>query len=238
MRRLLLAAALALAFHSLLFTVRFGEPGAKLVLPPRPLTLSLAQGPKERLPSLVVSEIPEYPAPPPHPLQVAEEKPRPQKTKKPEKPSKKIDPSVPPRQEQASLSADGRGSVAGEIPGSGSLQESPSSTLASLGEGLGGEGRGLSPVPVHEATPLYRRNPVPEYPLIARKRGYQGTVVLEVLVNREGKVKELTLSTSSGYSVLDQAALTSVKAWLFDPGTRGGDKVEMWVKVPVRFHLE
>ena len=238
MKRLLSAAALALAFHSLLFTVRFGEPGTKLVLPPRPLTLLLAQGPKEPLPSLAVSEIPYPLASLPHPSQVAEEKPRPQKTKKPEKPSKKIDFSVPPRQEQASPSTDGRGFVAEEIPASGFVQESPSSTLASLGEGLGGEGRGLSPVPAHEATPLYRRNPVPEYPLIARKRGYQGTVVLEVLVDREGKVKDLTLSASSGYSVLDQAALTSVKAWLFDPGTRGGDKVEMWVKVPVRFQLE
>ena len=94
------------------------------------------------------------------------------------------------------------------------------------------------PPPVHEATPLYRRNPVPEYPLIARKRGYQGTVVLEVLVNREGKVTELTLSASSGYSVLDQAALASVKTWLFDPGTRGEENVDMWVKVPVRFQLE
>ena len=47
----------------------------------------------------------------------------------------------------------------------------------------------MPPIPVHEATPLYRQNPVPEYPLIARKRGYQGTVVLEVLVTREGKVE-------------------------------------------------
>jgi protein TonB len=91
---------------------------------------------------------------------------------------------------------------------------------------------------VQEATPLYRQNPVPEYPLIARRRGYQGTVVLEVLVSRDGKVKELNLSASSGHSVLDRAALASVKGWLFDPGTRGGEKVEMWVKVPVRFQLE
>jgi protein TonB len=96
----------------------------------------------------------------------------------------------------------------------------------------------LPPIPVHEATPLYRQNPVPEYPSIARKRGYQGTVVLEVLVTREGKVKELALSASSGFSVLDQAALTSVNTWLFEPGTRGGEKVDMWVKVPVRFRLE
>jgi protein TonB len=63
-------------------------------------------------------------------------------------------------------------------------------------------------------------------------------VTLEVLVNREGRVEDLRLSASSGYSVLDQAALTSVKTWLFDPGTRGGEKVDMWVKVPVRFQLE
>ena len=96
----------------------------------------------------------------------------------------------------------------------------------------------MPPIRVREASPLYRENPVPEYPLIARKRGYQGTVVLEVLVNREGRVKELTLSASSGYSVLDQAALASVRTWLFEPGMRGGEKVDMWVKVPVRFRLE
>jgi protein TonB len=74
--------------------------------------------------------------------------------------------------------------------------------------------------------------------MIARKRGYQGTVVLDVLVSREGRVKEVNLSASSGYSVLDQAASTSVKTWLFDPGTRGGETVERWVKVPVRFQLD
>jgi protein TonB len=96
----------------------------------------------------------------------------------------------------------------------------------------------LPPIPVREAAPLYRKNPLPEYPLIGRKRGYQGTVILEVLVNREGRVTDLRLFASSGYSVLDQAALASVKTWIFDPGMRGGEKVDMWVKVPLRFHLE
>jgi periplasmic protein TonB len=231
---LLLAAALAVAFHSLLFTMRFEGPGAKPILPPRPLTLSLAQGPSEPLPSLAVAKIPEPPDAPPHRPQITEEKRQPQKTGKPEKPSRRIDPSVPPQQEQANPSTDGRGSIAEETPASGAPQESLSSIQASLGGG----GRELPPIRVHEAAPLYRLNPFPEYPLIARKRGYQGTVVLEVLVNREGKVKELTLSASSGYSVLDQAALASVKTWLFEPGTRGGEKVDMWVKVPVRFRLE
>jgi len=91
---------------------------------------------------------------------------------------------------------------------------------------------------VREATPLYRQNPVPDYPLLCRKRGYQGTVIIDVLVSQEGKVSDLRLATSSGYTILDQAALRSVKTWLFHPGTRGEEKVDMWVKVPVRFQLE
>jgi protein TonB len=226
---------LALAFHSLLFTLSFERPKAKLIPPPRPLTLSLAQAPTEPLPSLAVSKIPESPnPPPPHRPQAPEEKTQRQKTTKPEKSSKRIDPSLPPQQKQESPSTDGRGFVAEDLPVSGTSQEGPFPTRTSL-EGGGQE---LPPFRVREATPLYRRNPIPDYPMIARKRGYQGTVVLEVLVSREGRVKELSLSASSGYSVLDQAALASVKSWLFDPGTRGGEKVDMWVKVPVRFELE
>jgi len=41
---------------------------------------------------------------------------------------------------------------------------------------------------VIEAVPLYKVNPPPEYPRLARKRGYQGTVVLDVLVDQNGKV--------------------------------------------------
>jgi protein TonB len=73
---------------------------------------------------------------------------------------------------------------------------------------------------------------------MARRRGYEGTVLVEVLVSREGRVEDLRLSQSSGYSVLDQAAMDSMKKWLFEPATINDEKVEMWVKVPVRFHLK
>jgi protein TonB len=61
--------------------------------------------------------------------------------------------------------------------------------------------------------------------------------VIEALVNREGKVKDLRLFDSSGYRVLDRAAMKSVKNWVFEPGKRGDEEVEMWVKIPVRFQL-
>ena len=234
MKRLLFAAAVALAFHSLLFTVRFDRPKAIFTLPLRPLTLSLSQGPSEPSPSLSVSKIPEPPAPLPHRPQVQEGKPHPQNIRKPDKSSKRIERPVPLQQEQASNSTAGRGLGAEESAASGTSQGSPLPAHASLGSG----GPELSTIPVHEATPLYRQNPVPEYPMIARKRGFQGTVILEVLVDRQGRVADLRLSSSSGHPVLDQAALTSVKTWLFDPGTRGREKIDMWVKVPVRFRLE
>jgi protein TonB len=90
---------------------------------------------------------------------------------------------------------------------------------------------------IREATPIYRINPPPKYPRIARRRGHQGTVVLEVLVNQEGRVGDLRLLKSSGHPVLDRTAMASVKNWLFEPGLRGDKKVEMWVRVPIKFQL-
>ena len=91
---------------------------------------------------------------------------------------------------------------------------------------------------VHEAVPLYKINPTPKYPMVARKRGYEGIVLLSVLVNKEGLVDNLWVFESSGYKVLDNAAIESVQDWIFEPGMRGIKKVEMWVQIPVGFKLE
>jgi protein TonB len=88
------------------------------------------------------------------------------------------------------------------------------------------------------ATPLYRYNPPPKYPVLARRRGFQGKVVLEVLVSPFGNVLDLRVLTSSGYPILDSAAKSSVKHWTFEPGMRGQEKVKMWVRVPIRFELK
>jgi protein TonB len=91
---------------------------------------------------------------------------------------------------------------------------------------------------IREAKPLYRSNPPPKYPVVARRRGFQGNVVLEVLVGPVGNVIELHVLSSSGYPILDRAAKSSVKNWTFEPGMRGQEKVEMWVRVPIRFELK
>jgi len=87
------------------------------------------------------------------------------------------------------------------------------------------------------AKPLYKKNPLPVYPVIAKKRCYMGIVELIVLVSGNGKVNDLKIFKSSGYTSLDHQALKSVKNWLFEPGRKNGVPVEMWVKIPVKFEF-
>lgn len=94
-----------------------------------------------------------------------------------------------------------------------------------------------SPV-IRTATPLYRKNPPPAYPGLARKRGYEGTTILRVLVNETGLVDTVRVATSSGYELLDKAALQAIAGWSFAPATRNDRPVTMWVMIPVRFALQ
>lgn len=101
------------------------------------------------------------------------------------------------------------------------------------------------PVPVDslrgaitETTPNYIKNPAPPYPLKARQNGWQGVVVLKVLVSVAGQSLQVEVEKSSGYSVLDEAAIKTVKIWRFRPAEIGNIPIESLVRVPIRFILE
>jgi protein TonB len=89
-----------------------------------------------------------------------------------------------------------------------------------------------------KAVPIYRQNKQPPYPVMAKRRGYQGEILLHVLVDQEGAVSELQVKKSSGHVSLDRTALKTVKNWLFTPATEGGRVVAMWVDVPISFELK
>jgi len=58
-----------------------------------------------------------------------------------------------------------------------------------------------------------------------------------VTVSAAGRVEELEVAESSGYGVLDKAALKSVRRWRFFPAEKAGLRVASQVRVPVRFKL-
>jgi protein TonB len=85
----------------------------------------------------------------------------------------------------------------------------------------------------------YGKNPPPIYPAIARRREQQGTVTLSVLVGIDGIVQRAEIAESSGFDVLDDAALETVRRrWRFTPARSAGIAIESWVLVPIRFALK
>ena len=101
------------------------------------------------------------------------------------------------------------------------------------GLGSGGEGPGEPPgFEVGSAD-----NPLPHYPTLARRRGIEGTVTLEVRVRADGLPERVAIGRSSGSSLLDAAALEAVRRWRFRPARRAGEPVPGVVTVPITFRL-
>ncbi len=83
----------------------------------------------------------------------------------------------------------------------------------------------------------YLHNPKPRYPRVAEKRGMEGVVMINVRVGRDGRPVRTLIHTSSGYGVLDRAALKAVRSWRFEAARRGNSRVEGEVLVPIHFEL-
>jgi TonB family protein len=75
----------------------------------------------------------------------------------------------------------------------------------------------------------------PAYPNAARARKLQGAVVLQAIINKQGKVDSLQLV--SGDPLLAQAAADAVKQWRYKPYSHNGDPVEFQTRVTVDFKL-
>jgi len=84
----------------------------------------------------------------------------------------------------------------------------------------------------------YLNNPSAKYPEASIQAGEQGTVLLRVLVRRDGLPMRVELEKSSGSPHLDSAARNAVWGWRFVPARQGGNAIESWYGVPVVFRLE
>lgn len=89
-----------------------------------------------------------------------------------------------------------------------------------------------------QAAPTSTRNASPIYPRVARERGYEGVVLLTVQVLRDGQCGSINITKSSGYSILDKAAVRAVKQWTFIPAMRGDETLTSSIMLPVRFELK
>ncbi len=84
----------------------------------------------------------------------------------------------------------------------------------------------------------YARVFKPEYPRKARRAGWEGTTLLKVHVDHRGRSGQVTVDRTSGFDLLDAAAVRAVRRWEFHPAHNGARTVSSWVKVPVVFKLK
>jgi protein TonB len=85
-------------------------------------------------------------------------------------------------------------------------------------------------------TPTKIRDVPPVYPTIARLSRVQGTVILEALLDENGRVQNLKVLRS--YPLLDQAAIDAVRQWEYTPTLLNGVPVTVIMTVTVTFQLQ
>jgi len=89
----------------------------------------------------------------------------------------------------------------------------------------------------HSAPELRRVHHVqPAYPAFAQQIGVGGSVILDVLVGRDGMVKEISVLRAEPFG-FTESALAAVRQWRYVPPVVGGRSVEVQVAVTVRFEL-
>jgi protein TonB len=75
----------------------------------------------------------------------------------------------------------------------------------------------------------------PEYPPLAVRAQVQGAVILEAVVDREGRVEDLRVLRS--IALLDGAAIDAVRQWRYSPLLLNGKPERFVLTVTVSFSL-
>lgn len=88
------------------------------------------------------------------------------------------------------------------------------------------------------ALPRYDENTPPAYPEVANLRGWEGKVIFEAQILKNGRVGRLKSISSSGYKSLDNAARKAISRWKFKPATSFGLLIDSQVEIPITFSLK
>lgn len=81
-------------------------------------------------------------------------------------------------------------------------------------------------------------NPKPPYPPYSYKAKQEGQVILLVEVLATGESGQVSIFSSSGFELLDDTALSTVKKWHFVPAKKDGQVIPQTIRVPITFSLK
>ncbi len=95
-----------------------------------------------------------------------------------------------------------------------------------------------APVTPPRSDAAHLSNPAPTYPLAAKRRGDQGTVLVHLIVTANGLAKNVAVEKSSGFPALDEAAVAAVRNWRFVPARQGAQAIDLPYTQSVVFKLD
>lgn len=234
-RESVISIGLALASHAV---VLFGVPAILLrpaVKSPEPayIEVSLAAAPPA-LESATPTDEPEpqvsQPAPLPTPKPETETLPPKQETIQPEPvipppdPEDLKPPVTPPQIAPASRPDSAPASLAAEGAPAASINANTNHASASSEY-------------QHLSQPYYVKRGQARYPLEAKRLRQEGTVVLTLYINALGKLDKIEVNQSSGFPLLDEAAIAAERQSRFRPAYQGNRPVACRAEVPYRFVL-
>ena len=117
--------------------------------------------------------------------------------------------------------------------GSGGALANPAGFLSS---GMEGDGLNAFNVADLDKPPELISSVAPNYPAEMRKTSTPGSVTLLFLLDEDGRVNEPRVDNSS-HPAFEQPALEAVRKWRFRPGTKDGEPVKTYMKLPLRFRV-
>ncbi|HXH92725.1 MAG TPA: TonB family protein [Thermoanaerobaculia bacterium] len=85
-----------------------------------------------------------------------------------------------------------------------------------------------APVVIHRVSPLY--------PRLALSAHMNGTVVVECIIDKTGRIRDARVLTSSS-PMFNQSAIEAVEQWQFAPGTLYGNKIDTIFDLTVTFKV-
>lgn len=92
--------------------------------------------------------------------------------------------------------------------------------------------------PVTISSVEYLQPPKPDYPIVAKRAGEQGKVVLRILIDEKGLPERVDVQQSAGFARLDEAARAAALRAVFKPHLEDGRAVPAYVLVPINFALK
>lgn len=163
---------------------------------------------------------------------VEKKPPKPPPEKKPQKAQKKMQASAAPQAPVPNLGS-AIGAAGFKMPGleETSLTNSTDKLLGKTQEQM------VMTEDAVDQKPEPQRTVPPKFPDSARRKGVEGHVTLQVLINQNGEVERTRVREAQPSGVFEQAAVAAVQQWRFRPARYHGNPVKLWATQTIRFRL-